>query len=465
MIKINHRKKLPFKINLGTIVFIMIFIFLVVNIVRYLVKEHVSSYEVTNGQIVEKLKCTGLALRNEEIVYADSSGYLNYYVRDSARVGKNDVIYSVDPNGEIMDYISKNFSSEDSLDNSSYNEIKSDISTFNTGFSMMDFSDVYNFKYQINNDVVELTNTAFMKKLQQSLKESGLNNSLVKKYSPVSGIVSYYLDEFEGKATSTVTSEDFNIGKYNRKNLKTDNAVQAGEPVYKITVGEDWHIVISIDKNRYSSLQQKSFAYVNILKDDLTIPATVRTYQNSKGEYLADLRINRYMIRYINERYLDIEITLTSKKGLKIPRTALVEKECYKVPIQYITDGGGIYGKITLLSYDKNGDLIKKEFHPSIYRIDYDEASLPTYCYINPNDIPSGSILVSNNNTQFTPTETKPITGVYNMNRGYATYKPITIIETNEDFVIAEPGQESSISAYDFIVLNSKTVEEDQLVS
>lgn len=461
----RNGRRLPFKINLGIIIFILIFIYLIVNIISYLIKDHVSSYEVTSGQIVEKIKCTGIALRNEEVINADTSGYANYYVRDGARVGKDDVIYSMDSTGKVMDYISSNFTSDDTLDDESYNEIKSEISAFNNNFSKENFMNVYSFKYQIENDVIELTNDSFMKNLKKALKEAGMSDSLEKKVSPSSGIVSFHTDGFEGMATGAITAECFNIGKYNRTQLKTEEKIEQGNPVYKMTIGEDWHIVIQLDKNRYTAMQEKASVNVKILKDDLSIPATVRTYQNAKGEYLADLRIKSYMIRYINERYLDVEITLKSNQGLKIPRTAIVEKECYKIPVEYIIDNNGLNGKMSLLTSNKNGDTIKKDISPSIYRIDYNKENEPTYCYVNPNDIPTGGILLSATGEHFAPTDTKKLMGVYNMNMGYATFRPVYEEDSNEDFVIVKAGQDGSIATYDFIVLNSKTVKEDQLVS
>ena len=46
------------------------------------------------------------------------------------------------------------------------------------------------------------------------------------------------------------------------------------------------------------------------------------------------------MIRYATERYLDIELILEDESGLKIPKTAVTEKEFYIVPQDYITSGG-----------------------------------------------------------------------------------------------------------------------------
>ena len=44
------------------------------------------------------------------------------------------------------------------------------------------------------------------------------------------------------------------------------------------------------------------------------------------GHILAYLGFDNSMIRYVNERYLDIEMILEDQSGLKIPKSAETEK-------------------------------------------------------------------------------------------------------------------------------------------
>ena len=60
------------------------------------------------------------------------------------------------------------------------------------------------------------------------------------------------------------------------------------------------------------------------------------------------------MIRYATERYLDIELILEDESGLKIPKTAVTEKEFYIVPQDYITSGGGSNNTGVLVQGKKN---------------------------------------------------------------------------------------------------------------
>ena len=69
------RKK--WNINIGIIIFGVVFIYLIVTVLMYLTSNHISSYEVREGTILKDNAYTGLAIRDEEVIPADQSGYVN----------------------------------------------------------------------------------------------------------------------------------------------------------------------------------------------------------------------------------------------------------------------------------------------------------------------------------------------------------------------------------------------------
>ena len=73
-------------INIGVIFFALIFIYLIFNVYMYLTAKHVSYYEVDEGSIRIQTSYTGLALREEQVVYAGESGYVNYYLKDNQQI-------------------------------------------------------------------------------------------------------------------------------------------------------------------------------------------------------------------------------------------------------------------------------------------------------------------------------------------------------------------------------------------
>ena len=50
--------------------------------------------------------------------------------------------------------------------------------------------------------------------------------------------------------------------------------------------------------------------------------------------------MNRYMAQFIMDRFIEFEIQQPQAKGLKIPVTAVTEKNFYMVPKSYAAQGG-----------------------------------------------------------------------------------------------------------------------------
>ena len=66
----KHTKESKFQINIGFVVFGIIFIYLTITIVTNLMKETISVCRVEQGQIVNSASFTGICIRDEEIISA-----------------------------------------------------------------------------------------------------------------------------------------------------------------------------------------------------------------------------------------------------------------------------------------------------------------------------------------------------------------------------------------------------------
>ena len=72
----TYRKKKY--INIGLIIFGIIFLYLIITIVLYLTAPRITPYEVREGSILKDNAYTGIAIRNEVVVNSDYGGYINY---------------------------------------------------------------------------------------------------------------------------------------------------------------------------------------------------------------------------------------------------------------------------------------------------------------------------------------------------------------------------------------------------
>lgn len=101
--KKNSKKIVKYKkyigINIGTLLFGIVFVYMMVCIVMYLTSTHIAPYEVKKGSLSGNYKYTALALKSETVVEAPESGAVTYYAREGTEIGKNGVICSINENG------------------------------------------------------------------------------------------------------------------------------------------------------------------------------------------------------------------------------------------------------------------------------------------------------------------------------------------------------------------------------
>ncbi|MFR3320676.1 MAG: hypothetical protein ACLTSZ_05245 [Lachnospiraceae bacterium] len=62
------------------------------------------------------------------------------------------------------------------------------------------------------------------------------------------------------------------------------------------------------------------------------------------------------LVRYASDRYLEIELIMNKKTGLKIPESALVQRNFYAIPEEYVIKNAGTDSEVTLkVTYAESG--------------------------------------------------------------------------------------------------------------
>ena len=75
------------------------------------------------------------------------------------------------------------------------------------------------------------------------------------------------------------------------------------------------------------------------MKDNTTTYATYTITEKEGSTYLI-LTLRSGMVRYAKDRYAEVELLLSEETGLKIPNSAITEKEFYTVPKDFFMKGG-----------------------------------------------------------------------------------------------------------------------------
>ena len=440
-----------FTLNIGTIVFGILFIYILISIFLYMTSNHVRSYRVTSGPLARNSVYTGVALYHERIITTDATGYVDYYARDHSKVKSGGIVYSV--SAARAQTVKEQPGAE------ALRMIHTDCEKFAQTFSPADFHDVYSLKYLIEGD---LLNNELNARIGNGVTSTSLTlgNTTVC-VSPADGIVCYSTDGYEEIDARDISAGVFDEKAYHLTSLKSGRYIQAGDPVYRLIDSEEWSLCIPLTARQIVRMDNSSSVRVKFLKDGVTQNASFTILTLADGSYCGKLDFSSGLIRYLDSRFIDVELVTNSAVGLKIPVSSIVTKTFFTIPDEYATYGGnksntGFMKSIT----DKNGNTSTVFVTPTIY--DHSDGKY----YVDEKSFHDGDIVVRDGSTdRYIIRDEAVLEGVYCMNKGYAVFRKIIILDKNEDFCIISKETPYGISQFDNIVENSASVKESQITA
>lgn len=455
---IRYRK--PFNINIGIVIFIIIFIYLFFNVYSYMTTEHIPVYEVEQGTMAENNIYRGLILRDEQVYYADCSGTLNYYVRESSKVGYGNLVCSVDENGDVAKLLEAAGTDASQLSADNLDVVAERIADFRQSYQPQEFYHVYSFKEDLDSTLEEILNLNALNNMKDYADSAEQGNSFHRVYAAQDGVVVYYSDGYETVTLDSVTAEMFDESTYSKVSSRNAHSITAGEPIYKLVRSENWNIVIPIDGETSNKLAGDSVLRLRFLQDNKTAYANYTLMTKDGANYLV-LSLRSAMIRYAKERYIEVELLLNEETGLKIPNSSITQKEFYTVPVAFFTKGGDSNRDGLLVERtDSSGKKTTEFVTPTIY-YETDE-----YYYIDSETVSSEDVLLQPDSsaTCTVGEHTAVLQGVYNINKGYAVFKQIDILYQNEEYAIVRTGTTYGIALYDHIALDGTKIHENELI-
>lgn len=453
-----YKKRWQF--NIGIVLFGIMFVYLVAMVFIYLTANRTTAYEVRMGSILNDSAYTGMALREEMLVNAEESGYVNYYSTENTKVKVGSNIYVTSDKTINPEPASSETSEKDTgkqLTSEQQATVGLLVQSFTDSFSEEMFSDVYSFKDSINRSISGIS-SANKANYLNDLTANSQGLALTK--SSEDGIIVYSTDGYETLKKEDVTAGMFDRIDYKPKDFFNNMRVSAGDPVYKLVTSEDWSIVVPISKETADTLKDKQSVRVRFAKDNETLIAGLSIAEKDGG-YMAYLSLDNSMIRYINDRFLELELILEDATGLKIPKSACTEKPFFVVPTEYLTQGGNSNDKGVLRrSRTKNNEEFTEFITATVYFTEGDMA------YLEPGVVKEGDVLLKpESNTIYTVREQRSLTGVYNINKGYAVFKQINILCESDEYYIVQAGNDYGLANYDHIALDSTNVKENDVIT
>lgn len=459
--KITKYRK-PLNLNIGMIIFGVIFFYVVICVIMYFQTSHIVRYEVEEGSLATNNIYTGVILRDETVIYNQSAGYVNYYAREGERVAKNGLVYIVDETGRLSENLDAAAMGENSLSEKDLAEFKNEIVNFVHSFDHTHYDSAYDAKYSLKNTVLKLANVRMLDHISDLNGAGG--SSINYFYAPTTGIVSYWTDGYENLRAQDVTADTFDTKKdYEKKQILSNSLMAAGDAVYKLSTNENWSLVIPVEAVRGAQLLEEEFVKVRFLKNQYESWGEVNLLTNADGNTYLQLSFTNSMLTFVNDRFLEVELIVEDEIGLKIPVSSIVQKEFFLVPEDYVIPGGNNGGdSIMRQCFLEDGTISSEVLEVEVYNFDSESKEY----YLDSSILDAGTVLYKLDGQEtFTVSKRATLIGVYNMNRGYADFKQINILYQNDEYAIVKSNTKYGLNVYDYIVLNADAVTDDQFIN
>lgn len=465
-------------LNIGTIMFGILFIYMSFSAILYFTTTHIESYQVTSGPLSRNETYTGLAIREETVCTAPSSGYITYYAREGSKINASGAVYGLSS--------TKKSTSTASLATEELLKIRNDMMSFSKGFNSSKFNNTYSFKYELKGNILQyaesensssapLTSGEYDESDDSSGKDNITNSNVYAGNESIcqsqsDGIILYSTDNYEGKTIDTVTAEDFDQNSYHETDLKTSDSVQSGDDVYTIITDERWSLLIPLSDKQAEKLKDRSTIRVKFLKDDMAQNGDFSIITIDGGKY-GQIDFNKGLIRYASDRFLDIELVTNTVVGLKIPLSSIVTKDFYVVPSRMATTQNNETGFMLASGNKDSGTFKSVSIYASVEDTSVSKLATdgsedqPMIYYIDKSSFKEGDALIDpDTGEKYIIGETDTLEGVYCINKGYAVFRRIEILDQNEEYAIVSKNTSYGLARYDHIVRNADKVKEEDIL-
>lgn len=383
----NQRKSKRSRISFGFMLLVFILIYLIAIIISQANKSKIYSYQVLEGSLAVSSIYTGIAIREEIVYNSSNTGYINYFAREGEHVGVGDLIYTIDESGAMDELLNSENGGDNTLSNEDLADLKSDIIQFSSNFDPVNFADTYDFLYSMDGNILKLTNMQLLSEISD-VNRGSYSDLIQLNNCAKAGYVVYNVDGYEDLTLDSIQAETFEQTDYEKEQLINNSLVGTGDAVYKIIPSKEWSIVIPLEEERALELQDEDYVKIRFLSNQLELWAEFQILQKPDG-YYGVLTMNKSIVSFCTERFIDIELITSPEQGLKIPLSSIVYKQFYLVPVEYaVEEGENNTCRFSKKIFLEDGTVSTVEIEIEVY------AKQDGYYYVDDTQLKPGDYLI-----------------------------------------------------------------------
>lgn len=296
------------------------------------------------GTLYNKSIGEAFVIKDETVYNAEASGLLNIMVKEGHRVGVGVEVANIsilkdnsDIKQELVEVEGKigKLNDKNKLKNNEETFSSEVITSIQENINSGNLSKISEVKEDMLIDEESSTNNNLLNQSLDSLNEkrdslmTQLNNSTLKYFSSISGIVSFEIDGYE----RMYAPREFENYTYDRLQLinfekqEQNDYVNRGEPIYKIINNFEWFMAIKIDDKK--DIEKYIIGQsMNIqLEDGTLLNGRIQTINFTGKNAVVVLKFSTYLHNDYNLRHANINILHSKIEGYKIPSGTIFEKD------------------------------------------------------------------------------------------------------------------------------------------
>ena len=491
---LTSNKKRKTKFFLGRIFFLIGFIvgvIYLIGIVLDTTQKPVISYQmVQRGMIDNSDVFDGLIVRDEMVVQNMKKGNMYLIAAEGDRVKKNGQVYQILDVSEasVLEANIENVESDIekvqgkrqgvSYFQNEIQEINNNIDNYIEIYYMQaepgQITQAHDLKKQLEHQMAK-RKTVHMKdsndaldqlKNEKEILASELRGSEFISQSLESGIISYYIDGYEATFTldklDQITEKDLDK-KYENISTTSNQIIDVNEPAYRVIKANDWKVVSFIPESWASSLKVgEKHDFVLMGDDQREIGLKVEENIPQGHQHKIIFSSNEQLDLVADQRTISFKSLEYQHEGLKIPVSAIVERNLIKIPREYIVESEKGQGVLR-----SGGDTGENMFLGLSVQYEDDKG----FAYILQSIGQAGGLKLGDHivdpaktSSSYALSEVSSTQGVYVVNGRITKFKAIQILAKNEDYVIVKPNAINGLKQFDQIVTNPKNIQEEQLL-
>ncbi len=422
---------------------------------------------IRSGALAVNNSYTAFLIKDELTYDAATSGTIVYLKPEGGHVSSGDKVYAI-----CSEETANAVINDPSINSENTDSLARQAKEYSESFSPVAFDSVYGFKEAFCDNATKLS----VGEITDRLENYAANGSAVSyRVSKETGYLVYGVDGFEGINEENITPEAVNSYPANPVELNSGSNINMGDMAYKLIVSEYWKAAFMVTPEYASLFENGQYVKVRFAKngEELSGKVTLIPGATEKADVMMLISFKTSVCNFASDRFTDIEIEMQGKDGLKVPNSAIVQKKFFVVPKSYALETEENTGETSPLTETEDQNM--KTFLKKTYMENGEATVLKTqinvysendeYFFVKAPELNYGDELVPQNSQKtYIIEETGILTGVYNINKGYADFCQIQVVDSNEEYSIVKSNTVYGLREFDYIILNAQSVEDDEFI-